>query len=53
MFTDIFGTLGGFTSFILTMWYVNNNIIDNIKKSLTSFILTMWYVNILGWCNYL
>ena len=32
--------------FILTMWYVNLRIDDNIYNKLKGFILTMWYVNL-------
>ena len=32
-------------SFILTMWYVNNRVLQSPTKKLNCFILTMWYVN--------
>ena len=31
--------------FILTMWYVNNFLTDEVGDMLDCFILTMWYVN--------
>ena len=31
--------------FILTMWYVNEELYDEFYKYACSFILTMWYVN--------
>ena len=31
--------------FILTMWYVNEQVIEDIISSSDRFILTMWYVN--------
>ena len=44
-----FGTLPDITSFlssfILTMWYVNNKCGHNNKEIEVGFILTMWYVN--------
>ena len=41
-----------FTSFILTMWYVNNFYELKNTKCKSSFILTMWYVNV-GTLKYL
>ena len=34
------------SGFILTMWYVNEELVEYDKKNNVSFILTMWYVNI-------
>ena len=31
--------------FILTMWYVNIELMTKLKKIKPRFILTMWYVN--------
>ena len=33
------------SGFILTMWYVNEALVEYAQKNHVSFILTMWYVN--------
>ena len=40
----IFGWVDNDT-FILTMWYVNEEAFDKLRSAISAFILTMWYVN--------